>query len=183
MRTACRRWRRAREGGLAGVVTESTGKLTLDCVSPPFTLTARVDRLDVRRDGGLVIIDYKTGAPPSARDVTLGFSPQLPLEAAIALRGGFARVPAAPVAALEFWHLKGGRDGSAVVPVKIPGTKAAADPMDLAAAAYRDLIELVKYFSRDDAAYMAEPRESFSLKYNDYVHLARYAEWSAEGES
>lgn len=174
---------RGREGNLASIVTESTGRITLDTVLPPFTLTAKADRLDVRRDGQLVIIDYKTGKPPNALDVVLGFSPQLPLEAAIAWRGGFEHVPAAPVAALEFWHLKGGRNGSAIVPVKDPDTKSEADPMALAEEAHRGLIDLVAHFSRDDAAYMAAPRESFALAFNDYVHLARYAEWSNAGDS
>jgi ATP-dependent helicase/nuclease subunit B len=174
---------RTREGSLSSIVTESSGRLTLDAAIPPFTLTAKADRLDVRRDGQLVIIDYKTGKPPNALDVALGFSPQLPLEAAIAWRGGFERVPPAPVAALEFWHLKGGRAGSAIVPIKDPDTKAEADPMALAEEAYQGLIQLVDHFSRDDAAYMAAPRESFALAFNDYVHLARYAEWSTEGES
>jgi len=174
---------RTREGDLARIVTESTGEITLHQVTPPFTLTAKADRLDVRRDGGLVIIDYKTGKPPNSHDITLGFSPQLPLEAAIAWQGGFKDVPAALVAALEFWHLKGGRDGSSVVLVKDQETKAITDPMVLADDAYQGLIELVQHFSSDDAAYMAAPRESFALAFNDYAHLARYAEWSNEGEA
>jgi ATP-dependent helicase/nuclease subunit B len=174
---------RAREQGIASIVTESTGRLTIDSVSPPFTLTAKADRLDIQRDGRLTIIDYKTGKPPSAQDVALGFSPQLPLEAAIASQGGFDRVPTAPVAALEFWHLKGGRGGSAVVPVKEPGSKAPVDPMVLAVDAFQGLKALVAHFSNDAAAYVAEPREGFALAYNDYAHLARYAEWSSEGES
>jgi hypothetical protein len=44
-------------------------------------------------------------------------------------------------------------------------------------------MELVQHFSHDDAIYMAAPRESFTLAFNDYAHLARYAEWSNEGES
>ncbi|WP_368413176.1 double-strand break repair protein AddB [Dongia sp.] len=173
---------RAREGELARIVTECKGEITLHQVKPPFTLTAKADRLDVRRDGGLVIIDYKTGKPPNSHDVTLGFSPQLPLEAAIAWQGGFKYVPAALVAALEFWHLKGGRDGSSVMLVKDQETKAIADPMVLADDAYQGLIDLVQHFSSDDAAYMAAPRDSFALAFNDYAHLARYAEWSNEGE-
>lgn len=173
---------RGREQGIAEVVTESSGRLTIDSVKPPFTLTAKADRLDVQRDGRLTIVDYKTGKPPSAQDVALGFSPQLPLEAAIASQGGFDRVPTAPVAALEFWHLKGGRGGSAVIPVKDPLTKALVDPMVLAVDAYQGLKALVAHFSDDNAAYLAEPREGFALAFNDYAHLARYAEWSSEGE-
>ncbi len=59
-------------------------------VTPDFTLTARADRLDVAGDGGLAIIDYKTGTPPSPKEVR-SLSPQLPLEALIARAGGFER--------------------------------------------------------------------------------------------
>ncbi|WP_374654957.1 double-strand break repair protein AddB [Dongia sp.] len=174
---------RAREQHLARIVTESTGRLTIGNVTPPFTLTAKADRLDILRDGRLTIIDYKTGKPPSAQDVALGFSPQLPLEAAIAAHGGFDRAPLAPVAALEFWHLKGGRGGAAVIPVKGPDGKAPVDPMALAAEAFDGLRDLVAHFSKDETPYLAEPRGDFGLSYNDYAHLARYAEWSSEGEA
>ncbi len=106
--------------------------MTLDRVLAPFTLTAKADRLDLRRDGQLVIIDYKTGKPPNPQDVALGFSPQLPLEAAIAWQGGFKDVPAATVAALEFWHLKGGAtDATVRVQSSDPEARSDADPMVL----------------------------------------------------
>ncbi|WP_374385006.1 double-strand break repair protein AddB [Dongia sp.] len=174
---------REREGELAAIVTESSGSLRIESVSPPFTLTAKADRLDIGRDGRLTIIDYKTGKPPNPQDVILGFSPQLPLEAAIASQGAFGKVPASVVAALEFWHLKGGRGGAAVVPVKDPQSKEPVDPMALSVEAFEGLKDLVAHFSRDEAAYMAEPRGEFGLSHNDYEHLARYAEWSGEGES
>ena len=171
-----------READLARIVTESSGELILARVAPAFTLTAKADRLDLRRNGEVIVIDYKTGRPPNALDVMLGFSPQLPLEAAIVAQGGFAGIPASTVSGLEFWHLKGGREGSAIVSVKDPETKAEADPMLLADAAYQGLVDLVTYFSRDDAAYVAAPRASFALAFNDYAHLARQAEWSQEDE-
>ncbi len=174
---------RSREGSLASIVTESTGSLKIESVAPAFTLTAKADRLDVQHDGRLIIIDYKTGKPPNARDVILGFSPQLPLEAAIASQGGFDKVPTANVAGLEFWYLKGGRGGAAVIPVKEPGSKTVADPMTLAVDAYQGLRELVSHFSHDDTPYIAKPRGDFGLSYNDYEHLARYAEWSSEDEA
>ncbi|MBI2254532.1 MAG: double-strand break repair protein AddB [Proteobacteria bacterium] len=174
---------RGRESDLAAIATERTGRMTIAGVTPPFTLTAKADRLDIQRDGRLTIVDYKTGRPPNPRDVILGFSPQLPLEAAIASQGGFDNVPTAAVAALEFWHLKGGRGGAAVVPVKDTESKTLADPMTLAVEAYQGLKDLVAYFSRDDASYLAEPRGDFGLTYNDYAHLARYDEWSNEDET
>ena len=77
-----------------------------------FVVTAKADRLDVLQDGRLEVIDYKTGSPPSSKEVAAGFSPQLPLEALIAVRGGFADVPEGrDMASLLYWHLKGNRDG------------------------------------------------------------------------
>src|SRR5690606_40819298 len=57
--------------------------LVFDAPGGPFTLTARADRIDVT-DEGLVISDYKTGKPPSAKAVLAHEKPQLSLEAAIA---------------------------------------------------------------------------------------------------
>src|ERR1700722_6966619 len=59
----------------------------------PFKLSARADRIDFLRSGGARIIDYKSGAPPKAKDVKAGFSPQLTLEAAMLQQGGFEGLP------------------------------------------------------------------------------------------
>ena len=53
-----------------------------------FRLTGRADRIERRRDGGLAILDYKTGTPPSQKEVDAGLAPQLLLEAAMAAAGG-----------------------------------------------------------------------------------------------
>lgn len=173
---------REREPDISSLVTESRGQLVIAEVTPPFLLTAKADRIDHLADGSLAIIDYKTGAIPAAWDVALGFSSQLPLEAAMAIRGGFAGIPAAPVSLLEYWRLKGGRDGCAALPVKVPEKRSAADPMQLAEEAYQGLIGLLRAFGRDDAAYVARPRDSYAMRYNDYQHLARFGEWASEGD-
>ena len=43
-----------------GLVLPRQGALPLPGLATLFTLTARADRIDVWRDGGLTIIDYKT---------------------------------------------------------------------------------------------------------------------------
>ena len=67
---------------------EIKGKLTLG----DFTLTGVADRIDILKDGKCAILDYKTGALPSIKQVTQLLSPQLPLEAAMLAEGGFAGI-------------------------------------------------------------------------------------------
>lgn len=57
--------------------------------SPGLVITARADRLDVRPDGSLRVVDYKTGTLPSLRSVLEGDAVQIPLEVLVAARGGF----------------------------------------------------------------------------------------------
>jgi len=166
---------RARRADLARSFVECGGGLALEAPGGAFTLTAKADRIDVLRDGRLAIIDYKTGAVPSGTSVRLGFSPQLPLEAAIAQAGGFAGVPAADVAALEYWRLTGGTPPGECKPVK------AADVSALAEEARQGLAALVARFDDPTTPYRPYPRPKWAPRYSDYEHLARVKEWAAGG--
>ncbi len=166
------------------LAVESRGSITLELPGDPFLLTARADRIDRRRDGGLVVIDYKTGALPGRREVWLGFAPQLPLEAAIAAAGGFPEVPAHAVAELRYWRLSGGDppgqelaiDGATV---SIDGKKVPLDPEGLAAAALAGVQRLVVKFRDPATPYRARPLPDWAPRFSDYGHLARVKEWSA----
>ncbi|MFP6732133.1 MAG: double-strand break repair protein AddB, partial [Alphaproteobacteria bacterium] len=87
----------ARRGDLAVIHSEAVGHLVLPAPAGDFTLTAKADRIEQRHDGGLAVIDYKTGSVPTKADILAGFAPQLSLEAAIAQAGGFDRIPAGDV--------------------------------------------------------------------------------------
>src|SRR3546814_1343258 len=67
-------------------------------------LVGKADRIDRDADDGLVIVDYKTGAPPSNKAVAEGYSMQLGLLGLIAERGGFKEMEGVP-AAFEYWSL------------------------------------------------------------------------------
>src|SRR3546814_13833557 len=65
--------------------------------------------MDVLPDGSLAIIDYKTGKPPSGKQVAAGYSMQLGLLGLIAEQGEFEGLDGSgDVAAFEYWSL--GRD-------------------------------------------------------------------------
>ncbi len=168
---------RERRAGIAAMAGEVKGQATIDAPAGPFTLTARADRIDTLRAGGLVIIDYKTGAVPKKKEVEAGFAPQLPLEAAIASRGGFAGVLPRPVVALEHWQLHGKLEGGERRPVKT------ADIGALAEEAIAGVAALVARFDLPGTPYPSRPRASHAPKFSDYEHLARVKEWSAGEEA
>ena len=158
--------------------SELSGRLGLNAPAGAFTLTAKADRIDRDAAGGLVLVDYKTGAVPRPEDVELGFSPQLPLEAAIAEAGGFDGIAPAAVTALEYWRLSGGDPPGEVT---APGN--GDDPRTLIAAALAGLRDLVAGFDDPATPYRARPRPERAPRYSDYVHLARVNEWSVMGEN
>ncbi len=153
---------------------EVGGRLEIAAPGGTFTVTAKADRIDRQADGKLVLIDYKTGALPSAREVETGFAPQLPLEGAIAVAGGFAGVPAGEVLALLYWQMSGGR---------VPGLERDAAPKSKAAelirAARDGLAEMVAAFDDPATAYEAQPHPRYVPRYSDYLHFARVKEWAA----
>jgi ATP-dependent helicase/nuclease subunit B len=159
--------------------TELEGALDLTEAKPAFTLKARADRIDRLADGELVLIDYKTGTAPPSKEVLLGLAPQLSLEAAIALAAGFKDFAYGKVARLEYWRLSGGATPGEIKEVRQPGRSGTPiDPNDLAAKARQGLVELLRAFGRDNAAYPPAPRAEYAPRYNDYEHLARMGEWT-----
>ena len=127
---------------------EVAGAIEFDAPGGRFRLTARADRIDELVGGGIAVIDFKTGAPPTKREVQAGFAPQLPLEAAMVAQGGFSGVPAKPVEELAFWRLSGGREPGQV-------RDAADDPALVAAEALADRTRA----DLDDARDMIEQLE------------------------
>jgi ATP-dependent helicase/nuclease subunit B len=166
--------RRLAEGSVVSLTSETRGSIELQGPAGPFTLVAKADRIDTLGEGALEIVDYKTGAMPSRRLVDLGVAPQLALEAAIARRGGFEGVAAAPVAALTYWRLVGNTTGGEI---RAAGSHAAAA---LADDAERGLARLVAVFDDPATAYRSRPRPRYAPRFSDYDHLARVAEWSAD---
>ncbi len=157
---------------------ERSGAISIPCAGGAFELVAKADRIDVRTDGAIAIIDYKTGLPPTPKEVLAGFAPQLPLEAAILLKNGFTGIRGTEIAELAFWHLHGRDDGGKEIPVK-------ADISTLSAEAYDGLVRLIAEFDQAETPYRARPRPEFAPKYSDYEHLARIKEWATadEGET
>jgi ATP-dependent helicase/nuclease subunit B len=158
------------------IASEVSGSLILHGPEGEFTLHAKADRIDRLGDGGLAIIDYKTGNIPAEKQVAAGRRPQLSLEALIAEAGGFEGVARGAVAELAYWKLDGGEPAGKMKPLK------KYDPTELAAEAKAGLLELIAEFDDADTPYHALPRAEAKPRWNDYEHLERVQEWSS-GES
>jgi ATP-dependent helicase/nuclease subunit B len=146
------------------------------CGGEPFRLTARADRIDVLRTGRARLIDYKSGQPPGPKEVAVGFAPQLTLEAAMLMQGGFEGLgKLTPTQAL---YLKlGGPDGG-------QERSATANNADIVALAEKHLLELktmLNQFAFAATPYLSRPFPKFASRFSDYDHLARVKEWSATG--
>ena len=163
---------------LARFDAEIGGSIPIPFGDEEFKLTVRADRIEHLKDGGFVVLDYKTGAPPTDRQVLTGLSPQLTLEAAILRHGGFKDIAAgASVAQLVYVRLRGGAVAGEELPVKIKdGT-----PDSHADYALGRLTNLVGQFADPNTPYNSLLHPMWSNHYGTYDHLARVQEWSLTG--
>lgn len=155
-----------------GETAESWPLPNLKC-ERPFSLKARADRVDLLEAGGMVIIDYKTGAVPSFPDMLKGLEPQLPLEAVIAQNKGWGSFTARPVVSLEHWHLHGGRNTASVTATRAPER----DIEGLIEETEAGIHALVDAFFQEGQPYYSFADIGPERRYNDYEHLHRLAEW------
>jgi ATP-dependent helicase/nuclease subunit B len=124
------------------------------------------------------VLDYKTGAPPSDKQVLTGLSPQLTLEAAILRQGGFKDIAAgASITQLVYVRLRGSAVAGEERLVKITdGT-----PDSHADDALARLTKLLARFADVSSPYYSLLHPMWSNHYGTYDHLARVQEWSLTG--
>jgi ATP-dependent helicase/nuclease subunit B len=139
-----------------------------------FTLSARADRVDALKEGGYAIIDYKTGSPPSKKQVEAGFAPQLTLEAALVGLGGFSEVPQGVVEQLVYLHVSGGQPAGTEKNIAFESSMS-----EVITKAYAQTRVLIDLYENEETPYRSHLRPQF-LKGTyplPYDHLARVAEW------
>jgi ATP-dependent helicase/nuclease subunit B len=161
----------------AAILIEQQGELTIDAPREPFRLTARADRLELHQ-GGLSVIDFKTGGAPSKKQVETGFSPQLSLTAAIAEQGGFPGLGRVRPDALLYVSVTGRRP-----PAKIEDRSGEAGAAAAAATALEGLRSKIAQFEDVQRGYGSRTAPQFAQRsVSDYDHLARVREWSVAEE-
>lgn len=173
-------WEERRRGDLALVAVErSTSARFVLADGAEFALSGRADRIELTRAPAFRIIDFKTGARPSDKEVATGFAPQLTLQAELAARAGFSGgLAPAPVEAVHYVRLhhdpKSWTDDG---PLKLGGRTLA----DVAAEHLHRLLghlDALRDGREPFISRRAPKKTGFSSPYD---HLARVKEWSAAG--
>ncbi len=145
------------------LVVETLGKITLDPL--PFTLFGTPDRIDRLPDGRLLLIDYKTGKPPTLAAQRV-FEKQLIAAAAMATRGGFAELGPQEVAYISYIGL-----GAAHISETTPVTAELLDDF------WSGMLRLIGHYGDRDTGYAARRAMFQDRIAGDYDHLARFGEW------
>jgi len=168
---------RRKEGPPAAIAVEQPGEWSLGGPAGPFVVRGRADRVELRVDGSLAILDYKTGRSPGRGEVGAGRAPQLPLLAAMAVAGAFGAAFARPASELIYWALSG-----RMVPGEATSLGDPAEIAALIAAASAGLAALIARFDEPATPYLARPHPANLPNYSDYDRLARVGEWAASEE-
>ncbi|MEW6641076.1 MAG: double-strand break repair protein AddB [Pseudomonadota bacterium] len=180
-------WERERRTLIDAVKAEIRGEIVIPISRDRvFTLSARADRIDRRNGGDYAVLDYKTGAPPTGKQVRMGLSPQLTLESAILREGGFEGIPAgASVSELMYVRLSGNTPPGKAEPLELTRDRRKEEPIspDEAAIEARAKLEaLIRAFENEQQAYTSLNLTMWANRYGDYDDLARIKEWSAAGD-
>jgi ATP-dependent helicase/nuclease subunit B len=135
------------------------------------TVHGRADRIDRLVEGGLAVIDYKTGKPPSQKAVDAGFALQLGLLGLIGRAGGFDGVTGEPEA-FEYWSLTRhkGSFGKLMRPDRDMGSEEFLDH------AYKHFAEAARRWLTGNEPFTAKLNPAYA-PYGDYDQLMRLEEW------
>jgi ATP-dependent helicase/nuclease subunit B len=164
----------ARRDGRTALI-EQSGAVEVTVDGRPFRLTAKADRIELRADGG-DILDFKTGQPPSRKQMAGGFAPQLTLTAAILARGGFEA--AGPTEPRDLAYVRvTGRKPPAEEIVRMEAGESAAE----AEKAFDKLLGWVARFDDPATPYASWTAPQFRGDHGAYDHLARVWEWAVLG--
>ncbi|MCP5039217.1 MAG: double-strand break repair protein AddB [Rhodobacteraceae bacterium] len=145
------------------LANEVRGNTRIDSLD--FTLSATADRIDLLKDGGLAIYDYKSGTIPAAQAQKL-FDKQLKLEAVIARAGGFDKLAPNPVSRVAYISLG-----------KVQPFKPEMLSEDDITTTQDELSALIGAYQRRDQGYTAlrlDPKLGYP---SDFQHLSRFGEW------
>lgn len=147
----------------------------------------KADRLDRLESGGLAVVDYKTGGPPSPKEVKAGFALQLGTLGLITQNGGFEDVAGVPER-FEYWSLGKAKDkphptgfGYIKSPLKLTSRQKGIEPENFLPEAERFLHDALDRWILGEEPFTARLNPD-APGYTTYDHLMRLAEWQGREE-
>jgi ATP-dependent helicase/nuclease subunit B len=162
---------RKRRTKVERALVETKGTLSFDSEGGRFELNGRADRIDQLNSGGVSIVDYKTGKPPSDAQIKALLSLQLPLEAAIVAAGGIPELGPRTAEELLYIKFSGGNPPGLMQRVKLSVS-------DISAQALQLLVSMVHRYDDPQTAYVSRALAYRRDQQGEYDHLARVGEWS-----
>ncbi|WP_287886423.1 MULTISPECIES: double-strand break repair protein AddB [Paracoccus] len=130
-----------------------------------FRLIARPDRLDRLHDGQVHVYDYKSGKPPTDKQIA-HFDKQLPLEAAMVRHGAFRTLGPAEVEGISYIQL---------------GGEGRTEPREFSAGfaeeTWAGFVTLIRRYLGGERGFTARLAMERSDHASDYDHLSRHGEW------
>ena len=146
-------------------------KAALHMPGPDFTLTGKPDRIDLLPDGSLHVIDYKTGEPPSQKDMAQ-HRKQLHLAAVMALGGAFGDLGPRGAGRVTYQAMK-------------PGLKEQGQDLteEIILELREQLEELVGAYLDRATGFTARRAAVETAWSGDFDHLSRLGEWSLADEA
>jgi ATP-dependent helicase/nuclease subunit B len=153
--------------GRKPLAAEATGETPLAGI----LVHGRVDRIDRLPDGGLAIVDYKTGKPPAKKAIEAGFALQLGLLGLIGRAGGFEGVTGEPEV-FEYWSLIRDRGGFG----KCVRADKDFDEGEFLTHAFRNFAEAAGKWLTGEEPFTAKLNPAYA-PYGDYDQLMRLEEW------
>lgn len=167
----------ALEQGREVIATESNGSMTVQGV----VVRGRADRIDRLPDGRLVLVDYKTGKPPSAAQVEHGYALQMGLLGLIGEHGAFEAgedLITATAGGFEYWSLakKDGEFGYVDQPMKVGAKRSGLTPDEFLPKHEEFLARAIAHYILGDHPFTAKLNPDYP-GYSDYDQLMRLDEW------
>jgi ATP-dependent helicase/nuclease subunit B len=153
--------------GRKPLAAEATGETPLAGI----LVHGRVDRIDRLPDGGVAIVDYKTGKPPAKKAIEAGFALQLGLLGLIGRAGGFEGVTGEPEV-FEYWSLIRDRGGFG----KCVRADKDFDEGEFLTHAFRNFAEAAGKWLTGEEPFTAKLNPAYA-PYGDYDQLMRLEEW------
>ena len=173
---------------------EKWANYSLETDAGAVEVFAKIDRIDIDKENNYEIWDYKTGKPPTDKQIASLISPQLPVTAFILQKShkfqdDRENKSAKTIKKIKaFGHIRVGNDDPKFMEYtgKLDRGKTLVTIPDLITNTEKTIRNLFEKYMKEDMPYVSKPRPQFTPKvnYEDMVdRLARRAEWASADDN